>query len=189
MEEASFLSNEVVCMTVGQVVDAYISDEMIVDNMIVNEAPVSSTRKSHTFSCKLCSFRTKFKTLCKTHVEACLKLKIKCPETTTPHNDTVVETMESSTLDRNSSETLHLPELEKEDLFWNYKNAEFFLDSMMGVSDIYEKYGDGLGFFITNKILLPIFHGLKHSNYSCSIHRFITRVLCEATPVAKPFMN
>ena len=183
LEEASFISNEVVCMTAGQVVDAYISDEMIVDNMNQSEAPVSSTRKSLIFSCKLCSFETKLKTLCKTHVEECLKLKIKCPDNTTAYNDTALETKESSTLDRISLETLHLSELEKEDLFWNYKNAEFFLDSLMGVSDIYEKYGDGLGFFITNKILLPIFHGLKHSNYSCSIHRFITRVLCEATPL------
>ena len=31
-------------------------------------------------------------------------------------------------------------------------------------------------------MLLPIFHGLKHSNYTGSIHCFITRVLCEATP-------
>ena len=36
--------------------------------------------------------------------------------------------------------------------------------------------------FIQCKMLLPILHGLKHNNYTNSIHRFITRVMCEATP-------
>ena len=30
--------------------------------------------------------------------------------------------------------------------------------------------------------MLPIYHGLHHSNYSNSVHRHITRVLCEANP-------
>jgi hypothetical protein len=67
-------------------------------------------------------------------------------------------------------------------MFWNYKSSEFFLDAIFGVTTVFEKFGDGLGCFIISKILLPILHGLKHSNYSNSIHRFITRVLCEATP-------
>ena len=36
--------------------------------------------------------------------------------------------------------------------------------------------------FVQSKMLLPILHGLRHTNYSMSIHRFITCVLCEATP-------
>ena len=68
------------------------------------------------------------------------------------------------------------------DLFWNYKNGEFFLDAIFALTDNFEKYGDGLGCYVVNKLLLPIFHGLKHSNYSNSVHRFITRINCEATP-------
>ena len=68
------------------------------------------------------------------------------------------------------------------DMFWNYKNGEFFFDAIFALSDNFEKYGDGLGCYIINKILLPVFHGLRHSNYSNSVHRFITRVNCEATP-------
>ena len=68
------------------------------------------------------------------------------------------------------------------DMYWNYKNGEFFMDAIFAITDHFISYGDGLGCFIVNKVLLPIFHGLKHSNYSNSVHRFITRVLCEATP-------
>ena len=68
------------------------------------------------------------------------------------------------------------------DMFWNYKSCEFFMDALFSIMVTYEHYGDGLGSFIVSKILLPIFHGLKHSNYSSSIHRFISRVLCVATP-------
>ena len=56
------------------------------------------------------------------------------------------------------------------------------MDAIFAITDHFISYGDGLGCFIVNKVLLPIFHGLKHSNYSNSVHRFITRVLCEATP-------
>ena len=31
-------------------------------------------------------------------------------------------------------------------------------------------------------MLLPLFHGLGHTNYTSSIHRFIVRILCDATP-------
>ena len=60
----------------------------------------------------------------------------------------------------------------EEDMFWNYKNYEFFFDAILSISNVFEKNGDGLGFYILNKIMLPIFHGLKHSNYSNSIHRY-----------------
>ena len=64
-----------------------------------------------------------------------------------------------------------------DDFYWNYKNCEFLLDGLFSVTANFEKYGDGKGCYIINKILLPIFYGLNHSNYSNSIHRFITRVL------------
>ena len=67
-------------------------------------------------------------------------------------------------------------------MYWNYKTGEFLLDSLFNVATVYEKFGDGLGMFIQCKMLLPILHGLKHKNYSNSIHRFISRVHCEATP-------
>ena len=35
---------------------------------------------------------------------------------------------------------------------------------------------------IQSKMILPILHGLKHSNYTNSIHRFITRINSEVTP-------
>ena len=73
-------------------------------------------------------------------------------------------------------------EEELPDMFFNYKNAEFFLDSLFAVTTIFEKYGDGVGCLIVSKIFLPIFHALHHSNYSCSVHRYITRVLSEASP-------
>ena len=70
----------------------------------------------------------------------------------------------------------------KGDKYFNYKNAEFFVDSIFSITTIFEKHGDGLGCLIVSKMLLPIFQGLNHSNYSCSIHRFISRILCEANP-------
>ena len=47
---------------------------------------------------------------------------------------------------------------------------------------MFEKFGDGLGMYVQSKMLLPLLYGLKHNNYSNSIHRFISRVLSEATP-------
>ena len=82
----------------------------------------------------------------------------------------------------NNAENLDDQEEVKPDRYWNYKTSEFLVDSLFALSTIYEKYGNGLGMLIMSKMLLPIFHGLKHSNYTSSIHRFITRILCEATP-------
>ena len=50
-------------------------------------------------------------------------------------------------------------------MFFNYKNAEFFIDAIFALMTIFERFGDGVGCFIVSKILLPIFHGLNHSNY------------------------
>ena len=70
----------------------------------------------------------------------------------------------------------------EQDYYWNYKNGEFFIGALICINVSFERQGNGLGLFITNKILLPVFHGLAHSNYSNTIHRFNVRVLCEATP-------
>ena len=187
LQEASLLSGRVVSMTVDQIVNVTVTEEMIENSMDQTENQVSSKRKNLIFSCKLCSFNSKFKTLCKSHIETCLKMKINCPEITLASNNAYSANVNVTSADQEvgymENEHRQSKETEIQDMFWNYKNAEFFLDSLIGVSGVYEKFGDGLGFFITNKILLPVFHGLRHSNYSCSIHRFITRILCEATPL------
>ena len=71
---------------------------------------------------------------------------------------------------------------DEEDFYWNYKNGEFFMDSLFMLTLNFEKHGNGLGMFVISKILLPMMHGLGHSNYSNSIHRFVCRVLCSTTP-------
>ena len=130
-----------------------------------------SSRSSFVYSCKICSFSSKYKSVCETHVETCLVKHCHVDSNLLVHNS------QSSSINNNAQ-----TETSNQDFYWNYKNAEFLLDSLLALTTVFEDYGDGLGFYITNKILLPIFHGLKHSNYTCSIHRFITRILCETTP-------
>ena len=67
-------------------------------------------------------------------------------------------------------------------MYWNYKSGEFLVDSLFSIGTIFEKFGDGLGMLIMSKMLLPLLLGLKHSNCTNSIHRFITTMLCECTP-------
>ena len=69
-----------------------------------------------------------------------------------------------------------------QDYYWNYKNGELLIGALVCINDSFERQGNGLGLFVTNKIMLPVFHGLNHSNYSNTIHRFHVRALCEATP-------
>lgn len=85
------------------------------------------------------------------------------------------------TVPENSTASLPRNEVHQ-DKYWNYKCSEFLLDSLFAIATIYEKYGDGLGMFVQSKMLLPLLHGLGHHNYTNSIHRYIVRVLCEATP-------
>ena len=42
----------------------------------------------------------------------------------------------------------------EEDMIWNYKNYEFFFDAILSFSNVFEKNGDGLGFYILDKIML-----------------------------------
>ena len=113
----------------------------------------------HEYLCQICSFHCKLKSDMTRHLECCQR------SNSNYENDSGSSRKEIDT-----------------DMFWNYKSCEFFLTAILSVTTIFEKFGDGLGCYIVNKIMLPIFHGLKHSNYSCSIHRYIGRVLCEATP-------
>ena len=117
------------------------------------------------YTCNICFFNSKLKTIVVNHLRENHVPKLV--------NDPVQSHTEESSSDENAVTT---------DMFWNYKNREFMIDAVFSLTSHLESYGDGLGCYIVNKILLPIFHGLKHSNYSNSIHRFIARVLCEATP-------
>ena len=56
------------------------------------------------------------------------------------------------------------------------------MDSVFVQALNYEHHGNDLWMYIISKILLPMMNGLGHSNYSNSIHRFICRILCCATP-------
>ena len=137
----------------------------------------SSSRSRLEFSCKLCSFKSKFKIVCISHIEKCLVNHVDAGE------GSIDVDIDSQTGHVNVSDQEDGGNgEEKSDMYFNYKNNEFMIDAIFALSTIYEDYGDGLGMFIISKMMLPIFHGLHHSNYSCSIHRFITRVLCEATP-------
>lgn len=162
------------------------SEKALIDqNLVESSMALSGTRSVKIFSCKFCNFRSKYKTLVVTNIESCLSNRLLSKGLETKSYDSIAKTAcEEDTLSDVFPETNKeaIEDAEKEDFFWNYKNAEFFVDALFAVTATYEKFGDGLGLYITNKILLPIFHGLRHSNYTTSIHRFITRVLCEATP-------
>ena len=150
---------------------------------------VSSTRTRQVYSCKLCKYESKYETVCLTHIEKCL-------ENITPASqneavDSVDETdqvdapdirVDDSDIFEQTNENDQASAEIKGDMYFNYKNGEFFVDSIFAITTVFERFGDGVGCLIASKILLPIFHGLKHSNYTCTIHRFITRVLCEANP-------
>ena len=74
-------------------------------------------------------------------------------------------------------------ELEGEtDFYFAYKNCEFLLNTLFLLSEDIEKCGDGVGWFILCKMLMPIFHITKHKNYCNSIFWFILRVYCTASP-------
>jgi hypothetical protein len=169
------IDQKILSNTIQQIQIPNHSQDLIDQNMEKLCIALSGTRSTVVFSCKLCAFQSKYRTICSTHVESCLEDQSK-------PNDS--ELSDSNLEPPKESTEAEVPEdtATKDDMFWNYKNGEFFLDALFGVITTFEKYGDGLGCYITNKILLPIFHGLKHSNYSTSVHRYITRVLCEATP-------
>ena len=166
--------------------------EQIQKHILKVSSTLSSSRNKKEFGCSLCSYQTKYEAICMTHIEKCLmKLHINndveepfdSESKTDSGNSAASHTRDESNMSMESSSgDGNLARVEEQDKFWNYKCSEFMLDSLFALSTVYEKHGDGLGMFIISKMLLPILHGLRHSNYTMSIHRFICRVLCEASP-------
>ena len=178
MEHPTLINEAVVELTMQQLQKSLPDEDLVEQNMEKISHNLSGTRATVLYSCKICSFQSKYKTVCIAHVGGCLDL-----------HRTRISDLERASLVSSTDEcspALAEPDGKKDDVkidaFFNYKNSEFFMDAIFGVTTNFEKFGDGLGCYIINKILLPILHGLKHSNYSNSVHRFIIRVLCEATP-------
>ena len=177
MQQMMQIEEDVVMSTTQQVQTNLSRQEFIEQNMQKISSVLSGTRSKIVFSCKLCSFQSKHRTICITHIETCLDENREPLSTEQP-----AESITSLDTSLGSAETEEKEPTIVGDMFWNYKNGEFLLDALFSITAAYERVGDGLGCYIINKVLLPIFHGLKHSNYSSTVHRFITRVLCEATP-------
>ena len=196
MEQALLIGQEVVDITIGQLQQPFPDPESVGQNMEEKSVILSGSRSRVVFRCKLCGSEFRFRTACLAHVELCLVDQLQASQgeqveshnlpdasTGSPSREVPEETeneLNEETENEINEETEN--ETNEDDMFWNYKSSEFFLDAIFAVTDNFEKFGDGLGCYIVNKVLLPILHGLKHSNYSSSVHRFIVRVLCEATP-------
>jgi hypothetical protein len=180
--------------TVRQLQATVDKHELIQKHLVKVSSSLSSSRNRKEFCCSLCSFKSKYEAICLTHIENCLdKLSLSNEgedglesNLQTSQNNTTNDTLDEEAMqdhdELNSEQDTAQIADEKPDMFWNYKCSEFLVDSLFAIATVYEKFGDGLGMFIQSKMLLPILHGLKHSNYTMSIHRFITCVLCEATP-------
>ena len=179
MQGPMLIDQKLLDSTVEQIMLPDSIEDVVEKNVEKLSIAVSGTRSMVVFSCKICSFHSKYRTICTTHVETCLENQNKPDDIGPVLSDSNLEPLNHAMEEDEPEKTVTEDE---DDKFWNYKNGEFFIDSLFGVSTMFERFGDGLGCYIMNKVLLPIFHGLKHSNYSTSIHRFITRVLCEATP-------
>ena len=183
MDSPTLIDDTVVKLTMQQLQNSLPDEDLVEKNMEKISHSLSGTRATVLYRCKLCSFQSKFKTVCIAHVGSCLDLHRTQASDDLERAIPVTSTDEGSpAVDDPDEEEDDVKDDAKADAFFNYKNSEFFMDAIFGVTTSFEKHGDGLGCFIINKILLPIFHGLKHSNYSTSIHRFVTRVLSEATP-------
>ena len=145
-----------------------VRNEVAIERMKV----MDNKQSTYVYACKTCSFQSKYKTVTLSHSENCVE-----------HRDDKSKSTTSDKLElKDGQSSVDLEDEDFQDMFWNYKNGEFFMDSIFAVTSMFESFGDGLGCYIVNKVLLPIFHGLRHTNYSNSVHRFITRILCEATP-------
>ena len=187
LEEPMLIGEDVLEKTVNHLQHSL---ERCLDEVVSNieevTVKVTSSRFSKVFRCKLCSFESKYRTVCLAHVKCCqVESSLAAPDLHVDENTNASNS--SSNIEACTSSHIALPETNNEcevtdDMYWNYKCSEFFLDAIFALTSSFEKFGDGLGCYIVNKIVLPILHGLKHSNYSNTIHRSITRVLCEATP-------
>ena len=184
LDTSSLITNEVAEATAAEIISHEPKESInLVDYLVKTSVTVSSRRTKTVFVCRNCSYESKYETVCLSHIEVCLEdLNREVGDQNVDAEECVLGEDNhdgNGDADREVEENLRL---EKEDMYFNYKNGEFFLDAVFSVTTVFEKFGDGLGCFIVSKMLLPIFHGLNHSNYSSSIHRFVTRILCEATP-------
>ena len=189
LDTPSEISSSLVEATANQLQSHADKNNLIQRHMLKSSSSVSSSRMREEFCCTLCSYKTKYEAICTSHIEHCLKQLFISEEASLPEDDPDQLSSEEQ-LSENitckggigiSDQDPH-EELPKPDQYWNYKCSEFLVDSLFAISTIFEKFGDGLGMLIQSKMLLPILHGLRHTNYTSSIHRFITRALCEATP-------
>ena len=178
MEHPMEIGDDIVQATFQQLQQTLQNQDLVTHNLEEVFLKLSGSRTRKVFRCKLCEFESKFRTVCVSHIENCLS----STELPAPEDVSVVVELERDVSSPTDKEPEEKDDEIIDDMFWNYKCSEFFLDAIFAVTANFENYGDGLGCFIVNKIILPVVHGLKHSNYSTSIHRFITRILCEATP-------
>ena len=170
LDMPSLITHEAAEATASGVSD--LTEENILEQFMEKSTrSLSSTRTKLVYTCKICSYESKYETICLSHIENCLE-----------NFKTIREGNEADETLSSSPEPQDDDKQPKEDIFFNYKNGEFFLNAIFAITTVFERFGDGVGCFIVSKMLLPIFQGLNHSNYSCSIHRYITRVLCEASP-------
>ena len=158
---------DIACATAEQI-QSIDKTSSLKDFMFEVTKPVSSSRSCKEYSCSMCSFKTKYMAVCTSHIEHCLKkqtleLANVMDATSFVVHDDIEEADHMETSDSDKEEA---------DFYWNYKTCEFMQDSLFAITTVYESFGNGLGCFIVSKMLLPIFHGLKHSNYTGSIHRF-----------------
>ena len=184
LDPLTVLGDDVIELTAQQLQESL--DDKIVDvesNMEEISVNLSGSRSKSVFRCKLCDFQCRFRTVCLAHIESCLP-RHKAgsgPDSVVNSPDQVSSSSSgnNSSSNHSASNSSNPPEGPAEnindDMFWNYKTCEFFLDSIFCITSSFEKYGDGLGCFIINKIILPIIHGLKHSNYSTSCVRLHRR--------------
>ena len=160
-------------------------DLLATDYLEKSTVDVSSRRTKHVFTCRICSFQGKYETVVLAHIEGCLEtFQLKGLDQFIKDLEDTVENEETGLGDDSigGEGGEEARDLQEEDLFFNYKNGEFFIDSLFAIMTLYERFGDGVGCLIVSKIILPIFYGLHHSNYTSSIHRFVVRVLSEANP-------
>jgi hypothetical protein len=157
------------------------------DYLTLINQEVSSRRSVKMYKCSLCEFVSSLKTVTVAHIRECWKRK-----TVLPLIDALSEihdppdTTSTSETERNDATEGEVEEVngmeDKKDYYWNYKNGEFYVDSVFKLCLNFENYGNGAGMYIISKLMLPILHALGHSNYSNSIHRLVCRVLTSTTP-------
>ena len=179
---SSLITLENAQATASSIVEGLTKENVIAEYLEKTTSSVSCTRTKTAFTCTICKYQSKYETVVLTHIEKCLethKDSTDAEEDNPSMNNTGKRVAATNAKDVDEEEGATEA---KGDKYFNYKNGEFFLDSIFSITTIFEKHGDGLGCLIVSKMLLPIFQGLNHSNYSCSIHRYISRILCEANP-------